>query len=62
MMLKAGLVMLVGSWVPLFAVGIADPTANPIGLALFAWGGSLVGAIVTVAGLIVATYRLMRRR
>jgi hypothetical protein len=62
MILKAGLIILVGAWVPLFAVGLADSTANPIGLGLFAWGGSLLGAIVTVVGLFVATYRLLRRR
>lgn len=59
-MLKAGLVILVASWLPLFAVGLADPTANPVGLGLLGWGGSVIGLFVTAAGLVTATFRLLR--
>ncbi len=59
-MLKAGLVILVASWLPLFAVGLADPTANPVGLGLLGWGGSVIGLLVTAAGLVTATFRLLR--
>lgn len=59
-MLKAGLVILVASWLPLFAVGLADPTANPVGLGLLGWGGSVIGLLVTAAGLVTATFCLLR--
>jgi hypothetical protein len=59
-MLKAGLIILVGSWVPLFAVGLLVPNSNPVGLGLLAWGGSLVGLIVTAVGLVIAVVRFLR--
>jgi hypothetical protein len=59
-MLKAGLIILVASWVPLFAVGLLMPSSNPIGLGLLAWGGSLIGLIVTAIGLVVAVVRFLR--
>lgn len=52
--------MLVGSWLPLFAVGILFVDSNPIGLALFAWAGSLLGLVVTVIGLFAASIRYLR--
>jgi hypothetical protein len=60
-MLKAGLILLVASWVPLFAVGILDSSANPVGLGLLAWGGSLLGLVVAAAGLVTAAFRFLRR-
>jgi hypothetical protein len=59
-MLKAGLVILVGSWLPLFAVGLTDPAANPIGLGLLGWAGSMVGLVMMAAGIVTAAYRLLR--
>jgi hypothetical protein len=59
-MLKAGLVILVASWLPLFAVGLADPSANPVGLGLLGWGGSLVGLVVAAAGCVAAAFRFLR--
>jgi hypothetical protein len=60
-MLKAGLIILVASWVPLFAVGIADASANPVGLALLGWGGSALGLAVAASGVAAAAFRFLRR-
>jgi hypothetical protein len=49
-MIRAGLIILVLSWVPLLIVGLLDPNANPIGLGLLAWLGSLIALIIIAIG------------
>ena len=59
-MIKIGLLILVASWVPLLVVGLLDPSSNPVGLGLLAWGGSLIGIIVAAIGLLLWAVRLAR--
>jgi hypothetical protein len=59
-MIRAGLMLLFGSWAPLFVVGVLDSSANPIGLGLLALGGSLVAICVLALGLLVALFRWAR--
>ena len=59
-MIKIGLPILVVSWVPLLVVGMLDPSSNPVGLGLLAWGGSLIGIIVAAIGLLLWAVRLAR--
>jgi hypothetical protein len=59
-MVKIGLLILVVSWVPLLVVGMLDPSSNPVGLGLLAWGGSLIGIIVAAIGLLLWAVRLAR--
>jgi len=56
-MIRTGLILLIGSWIPLVAVGMMDPEANPIGLGLLAIGGSLVGMAVLAVGLLLVLFR-----
>lgn len=59
-MIRTGALILLGSWLPLFAVGFMDPASNPIGLGLLAMAGSAVGAVVIVLGLLASLVRHMR--
>jgi hypothetical protein len=52
-----GLLVLVGSWLPLMIVGLGDPAANPIGLGLL----GMLGTAVATGLLGVATVRRLRR-
>lgn len=56
-MTRMGIVILVGSWAPLVAVGLTDPASNPIGLGLLAMGGSLAGVALIVVGLLSTLFR-----
>jgi hypothetical protein len=55
-LLWAGALLLVGSWVPIVAAGLLDPSGesvgNAMGLGLFAWFGSTLGLIVAVFGIL----------
>jgi hypothetical protein len=59
-MTRVGILVLLGSWLPLIAVGVMDPAANPIGLGLLAIAGSAVGLLLTGAGLVVILFRRLR--
>jgi len=59
-MIKIGPLILVASWVPLLVIGLLDPSSNPVGLGLLAWGGSLVGIIVAAIGLVRWAIRAAR--
>ena len=56
-MIRIGLLIFLGSWVPLLVVGILYPDSNPIGLGLLAWAGSLGGIIVAAIGLLLRAIR-----
>jgi hypothetical protein len=56
-MVRVGLYLLFGSWLPLIAVGLLDPSSNPIGLGLLGLAGSLLGAILLPIGLLVSLFR-----
>ena len=56
-MIRTGLILLIGSWIPLVTVGLMDPEANPIGLGLLAIGGSLVCMAISAVGLLLALFR-----
>jgi hypothetical protein len=58
-LIRAGLAIIVLAWLPLLAVGMLDPTANPIGPGLLAWAGSLFGLVVAAIGVIRALMRLV---
>ena len=55
-LLWAGALLLVGSWVPIVAAALLDPSGedvgNAMGLGLFAWFGSTLGLIVAVFGIL----------
>lgn len=57
-MIRAGLVILFVSWVPLIVAG-ALGSDNPIGLGLLAWGGSAVAIVVLGVGVIAAVVRVL---
>jgi hypothetical protein len=59
-MTRVGALILVGSWVPLFAVGFMDPASNPIGLGLLAMAGSAAGTVLIVLGLLASLIRHIR--
>jgi hypothetical protein len=47
-----GILIAVGSWVPLWIVEAYDRYAMPVGLGLFALAASFVGGVIALAGLI----------
>jgi hypothetical protein len=55
-LLWAGALLLVGSWVPIVVAGLLHPSGedvgNAMGLGLFAWFGSTLGLIVAVFGIL----------
>ena len=55
-LLWAGALLLVGSWVPIVAAELLDPSGedvgNAMGLGLFAWFGSTLGLILAVCGIL----------
>ena len=55
-LLWIGALLLAGSWVPIVAAGLLDPSGvsvgNAIGLGLLAWFGSTLGLIVAVFGIL----------
>jgi len=55
-LLWIGALLLVGSWVPIVAARLLDPSGeyvgNAVGLGLLAWFGSTLGLIAFVAGLL----------
>jgi hypothetical protein len=57
-LVRAAVVILVLSFAPLVAVGLLDPSANPIGLGLL----SVVGTLVAAAVLAFAALRVVWRR
>jgi zinc transporter ZupT len=47
-----GILIAVGSWVPLWIVEAYDRYAMPVGLGLFAFAASFVGGVMVLVGLI----------
>jgi hypothetical protein len=47
-----GVLIAVGSWVPLWMVEAYDRHAMPVGLGLFAFAASFVGAVIALVGLV----------
>jgi hypothetical protein len=47
-----GILIAVGSWVPLWIVEAYDRYAMPVGLGLFAFAASFVGGVIALVGLI----------
>jgi len=60
-MLRAGILILVLSWVPLLIAGFVLGMDNPIGLGLLAWAGTALGLLVIAIALVVRLVRLMLR-
>jgi hypothetical protein len=56
-MIRAGMLVLVVSWLPLIAVSIVDPAANPIELNLLGAAGKLVGGVVLGLGFLDSIFR-----
>jgi hypothetical protein len=56
-MIRAGMLVLVVSWLPLIAVTIVDPAANPIELNLLGAAGKLVGGVVVGLGFLDSLFR-----
>ena len=65
-LLWVGALLLAGSWVPIVAAGLLDPSGeyvgNAMGLGLFAWFGSTLGLIAVVAGVLWEMAILLLRR
>jgi len=55
--IRIGLLIFLGSWLPLLVVGLLHPDSNPIGLCLLAWVGSLGGIIVAAIRLLLRPIR-----
>lgn len=49
--------LLVGSFLPLFIVGTLDPDSNPIGLGLLWMAGSAVAIVLFLIGLVMAIWK-----
>jgi len=47
----AGVLIAVGSWVPLYIVEARDPYAMPVGLGLLTFAVSFVGGVIALVGL-----------
>jgi len=56
-MIRAGVLILVLSWVPLLFAGVVLGHDNPVGLGLLAWAGSVLGLVLLAIGLVVAVVR-----
>jgi hypothetical protein len=56
-MIRVGMFVLVGSWLPLLAVSVVDPSANPIELNLLGAAGKLVGGVVLGLGFLDSMFR-----
>jgi hypothetical protein len=56
-MSRIGVLILAGAWLPLVAVGLVDPTSNPIGLGLLGMAGSLIGGVLFALGLLGSFFR-----
>ncbi len=48
----AGVLIAVGSWVPLYIVEARDPYAMPVGLGLLTFAVSSVGGVIALVGLV----------
>jgi hypothetical protein len=55
--IRIGLLIFLGSWLPLLVVGLLHLDSNPIGLGLLAWVGSLGGIIVAAIRLLLRPIR-----
>ena len=51
-MLRAGVLILVISWIPLLIAGFVFGMDNPIGFGLLAWGGSALGLLLIGIGVV----------
>ena len=56
-MIRAGMLVLIGSWLPLIAVSIIDPAANPIELNLLGAAGKIVGGVAVGLGFLDSVFR-----
>ncbi len=61
-LVKTGLWIIGIAWAPIVVIGLMDPHSNPIGLAVIAWFGTMLGAGVFVGGCALALFRRLTRR
>ena len=47
-----GVLIAVGSWVPLYIVEALHPSAMPVGLGLITFAASFVGGVIALVGLV----------
>jgi hypothetical protein len=56
-MIRVGVLVLVGSWLPLLAMSLIDPSETPVELSLLGAAGKLVGGVVIGLGFLAAGFR-----
>jgi hypothetical protein len=56
-MIRVGVLVLVGSWLPLLAMSLIDPSETTIELSLLGAAGKLVGGVVIGLGFLAASFR-----
>ena len=61
-LLKAGLWIAGIGWAPVVVIGLMDPTSHPVGLALIAWAGTMIGAGIFAGGIGLAVVNRVARR
>ncbi len=54
-------IVFAASFLPLYIVGMLDPTSNPIGLGLLFLAGSSLAGILAVTGVILIAWRNISR-
>ncbi len=57
----AAAIVFAASFLPLYVVGMLDPTSNPIGLGLLFLAGSSLAGILAVTGVILIAWRNISR-
>jgi hypothetical protein len=57
----AAAIVFAASFLPLYIVGMLDPTSNPIGLGLLFLAGSSLAGILAVTGVILISWRNISR-
>lgn len=57
----AAAIVFAASFLPLYIVGMLDPTSNPIGLGLLFLAGSSLAGILAVTGVILIAWRNISR-
>jgi hypothetical protein len=59
-MIRVGLLILIGAWIPLVVAGTLRPDSNPVGFGVLAWLGSLHGLAIVAIGVLILGVRLAR--
>ncbi len=57
----AAAIVFASSFLPLYIVGMLDPTSNPIGLGLLFLAGSSLAGILAVVGAVLIVWRKISR-